>query len=351
MNDAIIKEISIQYGLNILQHQPISSGLINTTIKLETDKGHFILQKINTQIFKNPQAIHDNIFLLNYFLQQTKSAYTITTPLTTIHNKTIVTIDENCYRIFSFISNSKTIQVVENAEQAYEAAKAFANFTHQFTEFDCSKLNIILPNFHNLSLRFQQFKNCLKNGNEKRIADNKKLIDEILNKEIICKKYTSFIQSNQAKQRVTHHDTKISKVLFNEKQQAVCVIDLDTVMQGFFISDVGDMLRTYLSPVSEEEIDWNKIFIRKNILQAIYEGYVETMHNNLTNYELQHFFFSGEVLIYMQALRFLTDYFLNDEYYTIHYPEQNLNRTKNQLKLLQELQTTINNLHFHQYKK
>ncbi len=111
------------------------------------------------------------------------------------------------------------------------------------------------------------------------------------------------------------------------------------------------MLRTYVCPVSEEESDISKIFIRADVLQAVYEGYVEIMYNNLTAFELNHFFFSGEVLIYMQAIRFLTDYFLNDIYYTTHYAEQNLVRTKNQLQLLKALQASINNLPFHLYKK
>jgi len=238
LNDLVINKIAQHYNLNIIKYEVISSGLINATIKLITNNDSFILQKINTTIFNNPQAIHDNIFLLNNYLQQHKQSYTLTVPVIA-HNQSLVQIEKDTFRLFHFIPNTFTIATVDNANQAYEAAKQFSHFTHQFINIDCNKLQIILPDFNHLSLRFQQFLTALKTGNKNRIEANKKLVEEILNHENICKKYEYFIQTTQAKKRVTHHDTKISNVLFNQLQKAVCVIDLDTVMPGYFISDVG----------------------------------------------------------------------------------------------------------------
>lgn len=135
-----------------------------------------------------------------------------------------------------------------------------------------------------------------------------------------------------------HHDTKISNVLLNEEDNTgICVIDLDTLMPGKFISDLGDMMRTYLCAYAENETDLNKIKIRLPYFKATVEGYLSEMANILTPTEKELILFSGKYIIYMQALRFLTDYLNGSIYYPIAYPTQNLDRTKNQLKLLNEL--------------
>ena len=136
--------------------------------------------------------------------------------------------------------------------------------------------------------------------------------------------------------RVTHHDTKISNVLFDSNDKGICVIDLDTVMPGYFISDVGDMMRTYLSPVTEEEQDFTKVDVRLEIYEAIVQGYLNSMKNELTEEEKKHFFYAGSFMIYMQALRFITDYLNNDIYYSADYPAHNYTRAANQVILLQK---------------
>ena len=139
------------------------------------------------------------------------------------------------------------------------------------------------------------------------------------------------------KLRVTHHDTKISNVLFNQEDKGLCVIDLDTVMPGYFISDVGDMIRTYLSPANEEEKDFSKIEIREEYFSAIWKGYMSEMNDELSTEEKNHFIYAGKFMIYMQAIRFLTDHLNNDIYYGAKYPGHNLVRAGNQAVLLQRL--------------
>jgi thiamine kinase-like enzyme len=135
---------------------------------------------------------------------------------------------------------------------------------------------------------------------------------------------------------VIHHDTKISNVLFDDEQNGLCVIDLDTVMPGYYLSDVGDMLRTYLSPANEEETNLFKVYIREDIFSAIYRGYMSEMGDVLSEAEKRNFIFSGKMMIYMQAIRFLADFLNNDVYYGAKYPGHNLTRAKNQFKLLKE---------------
>ena len=232
--------------------------------------------------------------------------------------------------------------MVESKEQAYEAAKQFGLFTSTLKGFDSSILHATIPHFHNLSLRYEQFIDSVKNGNAKRIIIAHDQIKYLIDKQSIVKKFQSFIHHPDVKQRVTHHDTKISNVLFTNEQKGICVIDLDTVMPGYFISDIGDMIRTYVCPVSEEQQDLGLINIRTEFLESIRTGYLSAMSESLSAFELDHFFFAGEMIIYMQALRFCSDFLNNDIYYGSRYPDHNLYRTKNQIQLLDSLKLVIN---------
>ncbi|MEP6845974.1 MAG: aminoglycoside phosphotransferase family protein, partial [Panacibacter sp.] len=149
--------------------------------------------------------------------------------------------------------------------------------------------------------------------------------------------YENILQNPEFKKRVTHHDTKISNVLFDSDNKGLCVIDLDTVMPGHFISDVGDMMRTYLSPAGEEESDLSAIEVREAYFEAIVNGYLSEMQDELTTTEKDYFIYAGKFMIYMQALRFMADYLNNDIYYGAKYELHNLNRAINQLTLLNRL--------------
>jgi Ser/Thr protein kinase RdoA (MazF antagonist) len=167
--------------------------------------------------------------------------------------------------------------------------------------------------------------------------DSKHLVDFIFDHKNIVEEFEEIRNNKGFKLRVTHHDTKISNVLFDKNDNCICVIDLDTVMPGYFISDVGDMMRTYLSPAGEEEKDLSKIQARREFYDAIVNGYNSEMADKLTETEKQYFLYAGKFMIFMQAIRFLTDHLNNDIYYGAKYEGQNFVRANNQAKLLQEL--------------
>lgn len=335
-----MKEILSQFSLpdEIFQAVPFGSGLINNTWSVINKEGisKYILQKVNHQVFKEPVDIAFNIRQIDNYLKQHSPGYLFVSPLVTNTDDTIVKTSDGYYRMFPFIAGSHTIDVVEKPQQAYEAARQFAKFTKYLSGFDAGQLKITLPDFHNLTLRFQQFEKACETGNPDRITQSKELIETIKSNKWIVDEYER--GKDKFTIRVTHHDTKISNVLFNEEDKGICVIDLDTVMPGYFISDVGDMMRTYLSPVSEEEKDLSKIIIRKDFYDAIADGYLLEMGGELTEIEKLHFHYAGEFMIYMQALRFLTDHLNNDSYYGAKYEGHNFIRTGNQLTLLQRLQ-------------
>ena len=170
-----------------------------------------------------------------------------------------------------------------------------------------------------------------------RIKESEDAILIIHENRNILEQYEKIKSNPDFKLRVTHHDTKISNVLFDENDNGLCVIDLDTVMPGFFISDVGDMMRTFLSPASEEEKELDKIIVREDFFRAILEGYLSEMKNELSKEEIAHFVYAGKFMVYMQAIRFLTDYINDDVYYGARYTGHNLVRALNQITLLKRL--------------
>jgi len=303
-------EVLSAYDLEIndIEIERIHNGLINSTWRINNSQHNYILQKVNHSIFKNPQAIASNVRLIADYLQKQFPDYLFVSTIKTRDGEEILNVSDGYFRLSLFVENSHTIDTVEKPEQAYEAAKKFGEFTHLLSAFPVEKLQITLPDFHNLSLRYQQFLQALKTGNPARLEESKELIEFIKEHKNIVDTYENILHNPAFKLRVTHHDTKISNVLFNDENKGLCVIDLDTVMPGYFISDVGDMMRTYLSPVNEEEKDFSKITIRDEYFKSIWNGYMRHMKNELNQEEKRHFIYAGKFMIYMQAIRFLTDY-------------------------------------------
>jgi len=338
--EKVIESALVEFGIqaNLCRIEPLVSGLINRTWKVKCGKDTFILQQINDNIFKHPFKIADNIKRINIYLNRHNPDYLFVSPLDSLAKMELVHLEnEGYFRLFPFIVGSHTINVVSSPEQAFEAAFQFGRFTHLLSGFDAGSLNTTIPDFHNLSLRYAQYENSLRTGNPNRIKTAKHLIDELKAYTSILTVFEKIQIDPHIKKRVMHHDTKISNVLFNDSEKGIAVIDLDTVMPGYFISDVGDMMRTYLSPANEEEKDFSKIEIRDDYFRAIVRGYLSNMGDELTEAEQELILYSGQFIIYMQAIRFLADYFNNDTYYGVTYEDNNLVRAGNQITLLKEL--------------
>ena len=328
------------YGLG--EQSPVveafGSGLINNTWKIIASGNEYILQRVNHAVFKEPENIANNIRLIGAYLREHHPDYKFISPVTTNSGEEMIYLKgEGYFRMFPFVAGSHSKDVVETPEQAYEAATQFGRFTRLLHGIDIEKLKLTIPCFHDLTLRYEQFLMALEKGNRDRIRESGTLIKSLIAHEGIVTEFGNIINNPEFKLRVTHHDTKISNVLFDKEGKGICVIDLDTVMPGYFISDVGDMMRTYLSPVSEEETELDKIEVRDEFYKAIVEGYYNEMKDELTETEKKYFFYSGTFMIYMQALRFLTDYLNDDIYYGAKYPRHNYMRAKNQMVLLEEL--------------
>lgn len=336
----MLTNILQQFGFieNALSVEPFGSGLINHTWLVKNGGGNYILQRINTQVFKDPHAIDDNIRAMASYLKEHHPDYYFTVPVSTTLHKTLVDADgQGCFRLFEYVNGSHSYNTATTEDIAYEAAKQFGKFTRLLSGFDSAKLKTTLPDFHNLVLRQKQFESAVSQASGERLQQSAGIIKALQEFRYITAIFESIQQNPDFKKRVTHHDTKISNVLFDARNKGICVIDLDTVMPGYFISDVGDMMRTYLSPAGEEETDLSKVYVRESFFDAITRGYLEEMQDELSATEKAYFIYSGKFLIYMQALRFITDYLNHDVYYGAKYPLHNYNRAANQLRLLQEL--------------
>ena len=340
--EPVFKEIKDAYLPEAFQWEmiPFGSGLINSTWKVQSadTSEQYILQKINTTIFKQPEKIDQNLQQTGKYLAQKEPEYHFVQPLPTKEGLTLFVSKTGTFRLQPFVKNTYTVDVVPNTSIAFEAARQFGLFNRVLHGFDVNLLQITLPDFHNLSLRYNQFQQALVRATKSRIDVCRKEIRTLIQNEPIVATYQRIILDKNMPLRVVHHDTKISNVLFNPAGKGVCVIDLDTIMPGYFISDVGDMCRTYLCASDENDTRLQQVEVREAYFTALAKGYLSAMKNLLTEREKALFTYSGQFMIYMQALRFLTDHLLGNPYYLVNHPLHNLERTQNQLKLLKSYQ-------------
>ena len=340
----LIPSVLSSFGLN---HEAFSiektgSGHINQTFLLRGENS-WILQQINTNVFKQPERIAKNIRLAADYLKANHPGYLFTAPVKTLSGEEMATDASGLpWRLFPYIPDSITLDALRDVNEAREAASGFGKLTSKLHGIDTAGFEPTIPDFHNLSWRFRQLESAMKNS-----TDETRLIaaDEIKKAvyfSYLVREYEQLISRKSLTERIVHNDTKINNILFSRSEsKALCVIDLDTLMQGYFIYDLGDMVRTFVSPVSEEERDTSKIVFRHEFYDALLEGYLSEMGSKLSPEEKKAIPFSGMMMTYIMAIRFLADFLNGNIYYRIHYPDQNLVRARNQLKLLEELEKNI----------
>lgn len=331
------KQIILQafgIGAPVLAIEPIGNGLIHHTWQVISATGKYVLQQVNITVFTHPETVTGNIRRISDYFSAKNIQQPFLQPVAAIDGNDLLYRDEEAYRLFYFIEGGHSLDSVDNAEQAYEAARQFGRFTRLLHDMNITELQITLPFFHDLNHRSGIFQRALREGDQQRLDHAASLIAGLQRHSDVEELYREFISNPDCHRRVTHHDTKISNVLLDEYGKGLAVIDLDTVMPGYFISDLGDMFRTYLSPAGEEEQDINKLAIRPSVYAGIVNGYLSEMGTLLTPAEHNYIYYAGRFMLYMQTIRFLTDYLFNDRYYGERYPAHNFYRAANQLHLL-----------------
>ena len=331
------------------------SGHINETYRVvfraDGAEDVYIFQKINTNIFRDPDHLMENISRVLARCSE-KLAGQPDEARRSIHlvpardGKMFSRLsDDSCWRAYHFIGGASTYNILETEEQAYQAAKAFGAFQMMLAGLPGKRLHEIIPNFHNTPSRYADF--------EKALAADRSDRADLCRPEIeFAKKFAwmaPVLVDLQAKgelpERITHNDTKLNNVLLDDKTgEGLCVIDLDTVMPGLSLYDFGDMVRTSVSPAAEDETDLTKVQARTGVFRALVKGYLEGAQGCLTKKEIELLPFSGILITYEIGLRFLSDFLDGDIYFRTARPNHNLDRCRTQFTLVQRLTEKENEL-------
>lgn len=332
-------QIFIQFNIDtsFRGFKTFNSGHINDTYLIYTDSStSYVLQKINGNVFKNSIALIENkVAIANHLLQ--KGCKSIAFIPTKEGKMYIEDAKANYWCLSKYIENSQTFLQVESNDIAYEAGIATGNFLANTTDFNGNLIEI-LPNFHSISWRFEQFKQSLTTTSQIRKEKAQEWINFVFNhiEEMIVLDHA--LNKNEIPLRITHNDTKISNILFDQNKNAICLIDLDTVMKGCIHFDYGDAIRTICSTAPEDEMDLEKVNFNFNYFKHYSSGFFKFLKGKLTSREIHFLPDSPKIMTFIMGLRFLTDYLNDNIYYKVKYPNHNLDRAINQLTFVKKLQ-------------
>ena len=332
MNDP--KQIAQSFDIkgNIIEIKPLGSGLINDTFRVYTDgPDDYVLQRINTAIFKDVELLQHNIECATAHIRK-KGGFTLQFVPCKATGKTYWTDGESHWRMSVYIRDSYTYDTV-NPDYSYCAGKAFGAFESALSDIP-DTLGETIPDFHNMELRARQLRDAVKADAAGRMANPEvqAILKDLLQYEDEMCQAERWYREGKLPKRICHCDTKVSNMLFDKDGNVLCVIDLDTLMPSFVFSDFGDFMRTAANTVPEDDPAVEKVRLRMDIFEAFTKGYLEGA-TFLTPIEKENLPYAACLFPYMQAVRFFADYINGDTYYKIQYPDHNLVRTRNQVAL------------------
>ena len=328
---------------------PYGTGHINDTNLVTAGGTKYIFQKINTNVFRAPEQLMDNMARVCCHLEK-KFAGSEDAGRKSIHlaksRKGDFWATDNeggFWRAYKFIDGARTFDVIEKTSDAVNAAKAFGSFQMALADIGEPRLNDTIPDFHKTPKRLAALREAVKADVMGRKAGVAAEIDFVESRADICSKLTDLLARGVLPERITHNDTKLNNVLIDDATgTGICVIDLDTVMPGLVHYDFGDMVRTGTSPAAEDEKDLSKVFMRFEMFEALLRGYMAGAGSILTKEEKELMPFAGRLITLEIGIRFLTDYLAGDVYFRIHRPEHNLDRCRTQFKLVESIEEQMN---------
>lgn len=328
--------------------EAFGNGHINDTFLLkntQADKPDYLLQRINHHVFKDVPGLIANIHLVTSYLKDKMPGVDAGKSQKVL--KLISTRDEklfykdgdgNYWRVYLFLAGSRSYDIVSTEQQAYEGGKAFGNFQTLLSDMDPQQLSETIVDFHNIQKRLKDLHIAIAEDVMGRVAEVADEVDFVAEREEGMSVIYEWGRSGLLPKRITHNDTKFNNILFDDDDNAECVIDLDTVMSGHVAYDFGDAIRTIINTTVEDEPNLEKIQINIPLFKAYAEGYINQAHTFLTDTEVESLFLGTMLLPYMQGVRFLTDYLQGDTYFKTAYPGHNLVRARAQFQLLTKLE-------------
>lgn len=346
-----LKEICSHFQLSgtFKDAYPYGSGHINDTFKVDTveeDAHNYILQRVNHVVFKNVPGLMQNIDRVTRHIRSKLEKKSGSDPdrevLTLIptHEKGIFhqDIEGNYWRVYIFIRDNQSYDIVSTPEQAFEGGVMFGRFQAMLSDLPGEPLVDTIPNFHNVEWRLGLFENAIRKDIAGRVAS---VAEEIRFVQHRAEEMTTILllgREGFIPERITHNDTKFNNVLLDENDKGLCVIDLDTVMPGYVHYDFGDSIRTTTNTGAEDEKDLSKVEMDRELFKAYAEGFLQETRETLNTTEIDYLPFSGKLFPYIIGLRFITDYLDGDQYFKIKHEHHNLQRARAQFKLLRSME-------------
>jgi len=348
-----LQDISRQFQIygEILHAETCKIGHINETYSATYDQGgtkvRYIHQKINTTVFKKPVALMENVMRVTTHvrkkLEAGGAADLTRRSLIVVPTRDGKSFYRNgggeCWRTFVFVEGVQTFEAVQSPAQAFEAGKAFGEFQHLLVDLPDERLSETIPDFHHTRKRFGVLKNAIQKDHFNRAKFARPEIEFAIKHEPLVDVILTAMARGKIPERITHNDTKFNNVMLDSQTgQAMCVVDLDTVMPGCALYDFGDMVRTTTSPTLEDERDLSKVKMQMPMFKKLAEGYLCAAAQFLTKAEKALISFSGKLITFEIGIRFLTDYLTGDTYFRIHRPDHNLDRCRTQFKLVESIE-------------
>ena len=333
------------------QAQPYGTGHINDTFLVKFlengSERRYIFQRINHHVFRDPRTLMENFSLITSHLtrQMEDSGISdigrrVLQPIPTRNGENYAhDNDAYLWRATAYINNTVTYDLVENCEQAHEVGRVYGEYQMQLLDLPADVLNETIQDFHNTRQRYDCFTSATSRDVMNRAADAEAEIRFITNRENWVDKLISLEKSGAIPTRTIHNDTKVNNLLVDQKTQVcICVTDLDTTMPGLILYDFGDMVRTAINTAPEDEPDLGKVKIDVDRFRALTQGYLSSTGSFITETEKEYLVFSGKLITYELAVRFLNDYLEGDHYFKIDQPDHNLQRCRSQLALVREIE-------------
>jgi hypothetical protein len=349
----LVSNIGGQFAVqgSFISGEEIQSGHINSTYRVSYQQPdgsirRYILQAINRHVFKDPYAVMRNVESVTRHinarvLRQKKDLGGQTLNLFPARKGGSWVEDElgEVWRCYNHIEGCVTHEIIENSRQAYQAAHAFGAFQHLVSDLDTHSIVETIPDFHDTRKRFFRLLDVAAADPNQRLNSVRAEFDFIIKREPLTGILLDLAAAGEIPTRITHNDTKINNVMIDATtDEAVCVIDLDTVMPGLALYDFGDLVRSATSPAAEDERDLSKVQMQMPMFEALVEGYLGAAGGFLNKTEIAHLTLSGKLLALEVGIRFLTDHLEGDVYFKARRPDHNLDRCRTQLKLVESVE-------------
>lgn len=338
-----------------LSQSVFTDGHINSTLLLEFSEDNetkkYLVQGINTHVFKNPEELMENIVNVTTYLRgkiEENGGNPDRETLTFLKNengKYYHFEADKCWRIYNFIDNSHTCNKIESKKHFENAGRSFGNFQKYLTDYPMHTLHETIKDFHNTPKRFDNLEAAVKNNAAGRADSVKDDIAFAMERRNEAGKLLSLYSKGLIPLRVTHNDTKLNNILFDdETNEGICVIDLDTIMPGFSLYDFGDAIRYGGNTTREDDENLDNVDISLQLFESYTEGFLSASAKALTMSEIENLAFSAKLMTLECGIRFLTDYLDGDVYFRTKYSEHNLVRARNQFKLVYEIEKNMDKM-------